>query len=87
MLIYAVVVEDRHSDVEVELFTNYEQAFQFAKEYAQKYANKFKVEEHSFKEDSRGRSKGFICRITYSGEGDCVGVREIIVDKQVKSPS
>ena len=68
MKVYAVIFEDRHCDVDVELFHNAEKAIERAKEFAHKNDRHDQYEEKAI--------EGYIFYATYSCEGDCATVLE-----------
>lgn len=85
-LIYVVMAEDRHVDVDIELFVNKERALKRAKEIF----NESKYLDWEDDEDI-GENKldpdvireGWIYSAIYSTEGDSVSVRERKLDKDL----
>ena len=70
---YVLILEDRHTDVGVRIFTDREKAVGEAKKMAVEYAHR---EEDLEEEEISGWL--YYCR--YSCEGDCVSVREVEVE-------
>ena len=69
-IIYIVIVEDRHIDVEAYPFTDKEKAISEAKRIAKENNNSIEdYEEHDY-----GRDFGELFFANYSCEGDCVRV-------------
>ncbi len=80
MKVYIAIIEDRHCDVDVRVFTKKETAVMFAFETAEEYCR----HEEDFEEDEltgdmiRDR---WVYSVTYSCEGDSVRVVEREVDE------
>lgn len=74
MLIYNVIVEDRHSDVEVRSFIDREKAIEIAKGIAKYLCSHVEY----LKEDV---IEGYEFHIVYSCEDDCVSVVKTILEE------
>jgi len=86
MTIYAVIIEDRHADVEVLLFSTEERARQDVDEYLKD------IHEHGWDEGldpddvnlplspQEMAQEGILFFACYSTEGDCVWIRALEVD-------
>ncbi len=75
MQVFVAIIEDRHTDVDIELFPTAEEAIEYAKECVQGNArHPENIEEETI--------QGCLYYCRYSSEGDCVSVveKELIVD-------
>lgn len=72
MIVYCILIEDRHSDVEVLLRSSESAALLEAKELALEYDRHGDYEEHPVTEDMT--RQGWLYYATYSCEGDSVRV-------------
>ena len=72
MTVYVVVVEDRHVDVEFEVFTDQEAAIAYAREQAE--AGAAAVWHREVVEHNPDAVEGRLYYATYSVEDDCVWV-------------
>lgn len=79
MEIYIVVVEDRHTDVEVHPFTDKEKAISKAKRVAKEYCR----HEEDYKEHDYGKDVGWLFYAQYSCESDNVRVVTTTLDKEI----
>jgi len=79
MKLYAVIINDRHTDVSVHPFTNAEKAISEAKRVAKKYCR----DEEDYEEHDYGKDDGWLFYANYSCEVDSVRVTEIEVDKEI----
>lgn len=70
MKIYVVIVQDRHSDIEIKLFANKEQAIDKARQLAHEYCS----HKEDYEEDLECR--GWVFFVRYSCEGDNIRVIE-----------
>lgn len=66
MKIYIVVCDDRHSDLDLQAFTDKDKAISEARKMAKEYSNEGDYEEHDY--------DGFLFYANYSCEGDKVYV-------------
>lgn len=84
-LAYVVMIEDRHTDVEVELFISKEKAIKRAKTIF----NEYKYEDDEDEDmgetelDFEAIEDGWIYSAIYSSEGDKVSVRECKLNEEV----
>jgi hypothetical protein len=67
MTVYLVIIEDRHVDVEVLVYTNRERAIEFA----QQEARERNARPENFEEEG---VEGWEYSVTWSSEGDCLRV-------------
>jgi hypothetical protein len=77
--IYCVTIEDRHSDIEIQVFSTREKAI----EVAQKFFNENRNPDHDIEElipEPEVAKKGYEFFKTYSVEGDCVWVKALELD-------
>ena len=72
MTVYIVMIEDRHTDVEVEVYSDETRAIARGKELAQEYAGAGNEEEYLTTEMVKS---GWLYNATYSCEGDSVSVQ------------
>jgi len=80
--VYVVITEDRHTDVEVDLFTTADAAIEFAKQRAADW-RQFPPEEYEGDDEVGVQEiEGRLYHETYSGEGDCVWV----IEKDIHGP-
>jgi hypothetical protein len=70
--LYVVIIEDRHSDVEVELYSDEIKAVERAKEICQEYSNGPEDINEYLTDDMK--EEGWIYNATYSCESDGVSV-------------
>ena len=84
-LIYVVMIEDRHTDVDVELFVSEEGAIKRARGIFNEYKNEEDEDEDigEIELDSDAIEDGWIYSAIYSCEGDSVSVRECELDKNL----
>lgn len=71
MKIYVVMVEDRHTDTEAEVFTTAEAAIAYAEEYVTEQLDRW-----PWVDDDPEEPEGWLWYRAYSPEGDCVWVVE-----------
>lgn len=70
MSIYLLVIEDRHSDVKIKPFLNYDKAVSKANELAKEYC----THKEDLEENHPAEGTGILYRCVYSCEGDSVSV-------------
>lgn len=75
MTVYVVLIEDRHTDAEIVLFTDREKALAYARETAMDYA---RDPETPVEEEEIEGWELFLC---YSCEGDCIRVEAVEVNE------
>lgn len=68
--VYVVMINDRHTDPEPEVFLNRDEAIEFAQKYVREYGRPGDVEVHD------PPPMGWLFYGTYSVEADCVWVLE-----------
>ena len=71
MNVYVAIIEDRHTDVGAEVFSDKNRAIEYAKETARAYC-RF---EEDYKENAE-EDKVWCFRVSYSCEGDSITVVE-----------
>ena len=74
MIVYIVLIEDRHSDPEVKVFSTSQKAIREAKKIAKVGSN------HNSSEIEERIITGWLYYATYSCENDCVRVEEKVID-------
>jgi len=79
MEIYIVVVEDRHTDIEVHPFTDKNKAISEAKRVAKEYCRN----EEYYEEQDLGEDVGFLFYAQYSCESDNVRVVTTTLNKEI----
>lgn len=82
-MMYAVIVEDRHTDVEVLLFSRQDDAVTYAQSVIDANSESALCvdSEDTSLTDAELRNAGWLFYGCYSTEGDCVRVQPIIVDE------
>lgn len=72
-VVYLAIIEDRHTDVQVEVFLSEESAVKYAKEYAVSHSRSGQIEEQELNDTMR--SNGWLYHAPFSCEGDYVMVQ------------
>ena len=85
MMIYLVIIEDRHMDTEVLLFSTLEMAMANAQQYLETFPNRaesVRPEDARMSEEDLAEA-GWLFFECYSTEGDCVRIMPRELDAQV----
>ena len=68
--VYVIIISDRHSGIGIEVWSDKDPAIDRARAFAKSY--------NRFSDDYCERDiRGYVFYASYSGEGDCVFVREV----------
>ena len=78
MKIYLVIHEDRHTDVEVEAFSDKEKSIEYARKRAKSCVHEDYLEDYQ-----ESDILGWLFFASYSGVGDSVRVIEVELDKEL----
>jgi hypothetical protein len=78
MEIYCVILEDKHYDVDVKVFSDHDKAIKYAEELARYYGD----DEFDAQPITKSMlNDGYVFYVTYSCEGDSVTVIKRVLDK------
>lgn len=79
-LMYLLIVEDRHQDVEIYCYSTYDLTFKNYNKYKEKYLK----DTSDYTEDAGPDMNYFLKYYCYSQEGDCIYIIKVELDENIE---